>query len=123
MAKHEYDNVFQKVVIDAIKHHSFLTSFQRSLESKLLFDADKLDGFHPLRYRKIISGIKKKKLSKVQVFLIANAAKVWLKTMRSRYHFSKSREMHDTLMQALLSDKEAIQVAKEFGVDVVKLVK
>ncbi|HEX7017414.1 MAG TPA: HD domain-containing protein [Patescibacteria group bacterium] len=123
MVENDYDQKFQKAVISAIEHHNFLTKFQMSLEGKVLFDADKLDALNPVRYRKIIEALKNKQIPKVQIFLLTQAAKLWLKTMRNRYHFKKSKELHDQLIADLLNDQDAIQTAKEVGVDIVKLVK
>ena len=123
MKEKKYDRKFQKSVIDAVTHHNFLTTFQMSLEGKILFDADKLDALNPIRYRKIIHALKNKQIPKVQVFLLTQAAKLWLKTMRSRYHFKKSKEIHDQSIARLLKDQDAVDTAKEFGVDIVKLVR
>lgn len=119
----DYDQDFMTAVLNAIKQHGFLTKYQMTLEGKILFDADKLDALNPIRYRRIIAGIKNKRLSKVQTFLIANAAKLWLRTMKNRYHLEKSKKIHDQLIRDLQKDKEAIQVAKEWGVDIEQLVK
>lgn len=118
-----YSSDFAASVLKAIKHHGFLTKYQMTVEGQILFDADKLDVLNPVRYSRIMAGIKNKRLSRVQTFLIANAAKLWLKTMRSRYHFEKSRAMHDQLIKALLKDKDALQLAKKWGVEIEKLVK
>jgi HD superfamily phosphodiesterase len=123
MKEKGYDETFQAAVMEAVKHHNFLTKFQQSLEGKILFDADKLDALHPIRYRRIIANIEGKKLSKVQLFLYVKAAKLWLKTMRSRYHFDISLAFHDQLIADLLEDDEAVKVAKKFGVDIVELTK
>lgn len=123
MDRRGYGERFRESVLDAIRHHNFLTKWQLTLEGKILFDADKLDALNPVRYRKMAEAIRTKRLSKTQVFLYAKAAKVWLKTMRSRYHFAVSRALHDKRIEALLKDREIIQTAKEFGVDIVKLVR
>lgn len=123
MIEKQYPIDFQKKVLDAIKHHNFLTRFQVNTEGKILFDADKLDALHPLRYRKIISALESKKINPVQISLLTKTAKLWLKTMRKRYHFEKSRELHDSLISEILKDKKALKMAKAHGVDVEKLVR
>jgi hypothetical protein len=123
MVKKGFDQPFITSVLNAVKHHNFLTKHQMSLEGKVLFDADKLDALNPVRYKRIIAAIKNKQMSKVQTFLMVEAAKLWLRTMRSRYHFPISRELHDKLIAKLVTDREAIEVAKKFGVDIVELVK
>lgn len=122
MKSQRLSSTFIAKVVDAIKPHGFLSKHQRTIESKILFDADKLDALNPVRYRRIISGIKNKKLSRLQVVLLANAARFWLSTMRKRYHFDTSRKIHDQLIKGLLSDQEAVTMANEWGVDIRKIV-
>ena len=119
----KYGAEFKEKVLAAVKHHNFLTNHQMNTEGKVLFDADKLDALHPTRYRQIIQSIQQKQLSKAEILVYAQVAKLWLKTMRSRYHFEVSKRMHDRLIKALLKDKEAVSVAKKYGVDIVKLVR
>jgi len=121
MSENGFDSNFQKIVTEAIKHHEFGSKKQVNIEGKVLFDADKLDALNPTRYRKIINAIKSKKISKLQTFLYVQAAKLWLRTMRSRYHFEISKQMHDKLVAQLLQDKEAIDLGNELGVDIAKL--
>lgn len=122
MEKHSYPAEFQQTVLEAVKHHNFLTRWQRNTEGKILFDADKLDALNPIRYRQIMDSISGKELSKPQILLYAQAAKLWLGTMRRRYHFTKSKQLHDELITNLLKDSKAIQMAKQWGVDIKKLV-
>ncbi len=123
MQEEKFSNKFQITVLDAIRDHGFEKKRQLNPEGEVLFDADKLDALSPERYKKIIAAIKHKQLSKIKAFMYTQAAKLWLRTMRKRYHFETSRNIHDQKIERLLADKETIQFAKELGIDIPRLVK
>lgn len=123
MEKQGFDGAFQKVVTDAIRYHEFGTKKQVNTEGEILFDADKLDVLNPRRYRKLIRAVKNKKLSKFQIFVYVKTAKIWLSTMRRRYHFEISRKLHDEMVAKLLEDKEAVELGKKWGLDLAEVVK
>lgn len=122
MKEQSVDEILQKKVVQAIEQHEFTTRKQTSIEAKVLFDADKLDAFHKKRYTALLEAQKNKQFSKMKLFLMVQAAKLWLRTARNRYHFDISREMHDERIESLLKDKEAVRMAKELGVDIAELV-
>ncbi len=123
MTKEELGVNFQKTVIDAIRDHGFEKKKQLNSEGCVLFDADKLDALHPKRYRKILQAVKNKNLSKIKIFMYKQAAKLWLGTMRNRYHYETSKRIHDSRIKKLLEDKETIQVGKSIGIDIPSLIK
>ena len=122
MEKEGFEVEFRDKVLEAIRHHNFLTRRQMNVEGKVLFDADKLDALNPIRYLQIVESVKSRKLSKLQIFAYTKAAKLWLRTMRKRYHFEASRERHDELIEGLLADRETVEFARELGVDIEGLV-
>jgi HD superfamily phosphodiesterase len=123
MNKHTLPISFQERVQEVIRSHVFEAKNQASVEAKILFDADKLDAFHQERYTVLLNAYKGKQLSKMKLFLLVRAAKLWLRTVRNRYHFDISRGMHDERIAILLQDTEAVQTARDLGVDIAKLVK
>lgn len=123
MQEEKFRPEFQTTVLDAIRDHGFEKKWQLNLEGEVLFDADKLDALSPERYTKVVAAIKHKQLSKIKVFMYTQAAKLWLRTMRKRYHFETSRKLHDQKIEQLLADTETIQLAKELGIDIRKLLK
>lgn len=123
MKAEEFSESFRQQVIDAIRDHGFEKKKQANIEGEVLFDADKLDALDPNRYRKLVEAIQRKKLSRLKLFMYTQATKLWLRTMRNRYHFQTSKEIHDQRIQDLLQDTQTIQLAKELGVDIPKLIK
>jgi HD superfamily phosphodiesterase len=123
MKRHSFPLSFQESVQEVIRSHVFEAKNQATIEAKILFDADKLDAFHQERYTALLNAYKGRQLSKMKVFLLVQAAKLWLRTVRNRYHFDISRAMHDERISHLLQDTEAVQTAKSLGVDIEKLVK
>ena len=122
MQEEKCSETFQKTVHDAILDHGFEKKRQLNTEGEVLFDADKLDALNPERYSKLLIQLKNKQLSKIKLFMYKQAAKVWLRTMRNRYHFEVSKKLHDQKMLKMLKDTELVAAAKEIGIDIHKLV-
>ena len=123
MNKHGFNYEFISKVVRAIKDHGFEKRKQANLEGEVLFDADKLDALNPIRYKNLIKAIKAKKFSRFKILMYKQAAKLWLRTMRGRYHFESSKLMHDEMIVNLLKDKEALELGHQLGIDIVGLVK
>lgn len=117
MKDKDFSEDFTSKVVEAIQTHPFEKK-QRLIEAKVLFDADKLDAFHKVRYTSLLDGVKNKQFSKLKIFLMVQAAKVWLKTVHKRFHFDVSREIYHEMISDLLKDKEAVKAAKELGIDI-----
>lgn len=122
MRELELDETFRETVLGAIRDHPYEKNVSRSVVGQVLFDADKLDALEPVRYREIMERIRNKTLSAFKKAMYVQAGKLWLRTMRRRYHFEASSVMHDARIEVLLADQEVLAVGKEIGLDIVKLV-
>ena len=123
MQEEKIDVEFQQIVQDAVSNHGFEKKRQLNLEGEVLFDADKLDALNPERYTVLLAQLKDKQLSKIKIFMYRQAAKIWLTTMRYRYHFESSREIHDEKISELLQNTEIVEAAKKIGINISELIR
>lgn len=96
-------------------------SIPKSLEGKVLWDADKLEWLSLKRWKKIYQSYKSGKMSKLRLFLYKKAGKIWLKTLKNRYNFESTKKIHDQKIKQLLNNKDIQLMAKEFGEDLNKV--
>jgi hypothetical protein len=100
--------------LTAIKEHE-RKSVPKTTEGKVLWDGDKLEWLSCRRWLKIYQSFKDKKMSKLKMFLYKRAGKLWLKTLRKRYSFDYTRQLHDQRVQEILHNKQILAIADEFG--------
>lgn len=91
LSKHTDDNNFINKVIKIIRKHSFGEA-QSSLESKILFDADKLEYVNPLRLSWFIKAYREGFLSEKKYKQYKKEWHERIRKVKKMLHFNYSRE-------------------------------
>ena len=117
LKKYKFSKEFINKVVIAKKYHHF-DEKPRSVEGKILWDADKLGVLGLNRWQRFIQAEKNGKIPKSFVSYYASTFKEkYLKTMRNRLHFKYSKILHDEMILRLIKSKEGRATAKRFSWD------
>ncbi|MBD3280400.1 hypothetical protein GF389_02660 [Candidatus Dojkabacteria bacterium] len=115
--KAERNKYLPGLAIKAIENHEFWDR-PKTIEGKLLYDADKLDALSIERGRQIFKGIKRREISESRKQLYIRIGKFWLKHMRDRLHFDYSKQLYDKSLKELSINPEVEKLAEGIDIDI-----
>ncbi len=121
LKKFMLDTGFSKAQADtaylAVLHHEF-DDTPVNTEGKILFDADKLDNLNLERMRRFIASDKAGEVSKWKLKAYIKGGVAIIKATRSKLHFNYSKKLFDKRVDELWDNKEVLQYANKYDLDV-----